>query len=240
LDGWPPHARRWLPQRHRKVFSCKRNGLVRNKNMSTELALIQHQEAPRSRFDRSHVPCNGCGNKRDNPRRARCKACLAKDKRELRAKNPQHHKELYNNWKKRNPEKVKEYAKKNYQKHKERWKAQALAWGKKNKQKRVLIMIFQNQKRRSRIKANGGDGFTIHHWRQLKEIFSTCAYCRTSPIQSIDHFVPISLGGQHDYRNLVPACKHCNSTKRNNEPRQWVKSTYGQERLDFVLSNMLK
>lgn len=47
-----------------------------------------------------------------------------------------------------------------------------------------------------------------------------CAYC-AGPATSIDHVVPVSQGGTHDRRNLVPACARCNSLKGKRTPAQW-------------------
>lgn len=46
-----------------------------------------------------------------------------------------------------------------------------------------------------------------------------CAYCG-DPATSIDHVWPRKRGGTNDLFNLVPACKPCNSTKRD---QSWLK-----------------
>lgn len=101
-------------------------------------------------------------------------------------------------------------------------------------------MAFQNAKRRSRKRANGGRGFVAKHWRELqRRAGGLCAYCREHPANSVDHFIPLVKGGPHDYANIVPACKHCNSWKRQHDPEQWVTEKFGAERLAFVRSIML-
>lgn len=42
-----------------------------------------------------------------------------------------------------------------------------------------------------------------------------CAYCRAEIALTIDHVVPVSVGGVHDITNVVPACKRCNDTKND-------------------------
>jgi 5-methylcytosine-specific restriction endonuclease McrA len=39
-----------------------------------------------------------------------------------------------------------------------------------------------------------------------------CVYCN-SPATSLDHVVPRSRGGRHDWTNVVAACSHCNHRK---------------------------
>ena len=102
-------------------------------------------------------------------------------------------------------------------------------------------MAFQNAKRRSRQKANGGRGFTRIHWNTLVRIAKgVCAYCRAARVSSIDHFVPLALGGLNDYTNIVPACRRCNSRKGSLDPVMWIRKTFGPYRLIAVRKLMLK
>src|SRR4051812_43312051 len=39
-----------------------------------------------------------------------------------------------------------------------------------------------------------------------------CAYC-SAPATTVDHVVPLALGGTHGEGNLTPACSSCNSSK---------------------------
>ena len=41
-----------------------------------------------------------------------------------------------------------------------------------------------------------------------------CQYCH-GPAESIDHIVPRSRGGGHDWENVVAACRPCNVRKRD-------------------------
>lgn len=58
--------------------------------------------------------------------------------------------------------------------------------------------------------------------QQMREFGGLCAYgCGRSAI-GLDHIQPISLGGKSEPSNLVPACKPCNSGKRDREPGPWI------------------
>ena len=54
-----------------------------------------------------------------------------------------------------------------------------------------------------------------------------CAFCNGTPIDddslTLDHVKPKSRGGQDLTRNLVPACRSCNSDKGSTEWRQWYR-----------------
>jgi 5-methylcytosine-specific restriction endonuclease McrA len=199
----------------------------------------KNNRAGRPRIDHERVPCTKCGGKRDRGC-STCKSCAAKAKRDIRKKDPEKYRKALREWYAKNPEKVKMYAIKNYQKHKERFKESAKKWGKANPEKRSKIMVFQNAKRRSRIKENGGNGFTKKEWdKMLKLCNNTCVYCMKEKANSIDHFVPLSLGGKHDISNICPACRMCNSIKTNQDPKKWVIENCGIERYDAIVG-MLK
>lgn len=49
----------------------------------------------------------------------------------------------------------------------------------------------------------------------------TCQYCGSSEgPMTVDHVIPRSLGGTHDWGNLVCACSSCNNRKGNRTPAQ--------------------
>ena len=54
----------------------------------------------------------------------------------------------------------------------------------------------------------------------------TCQYCITKYEKeklSIDHLVPVALGGVHEIRNYVTCCRSCNSSKRHTPLADFVK-----------------
>lgn len=165
----------------------------------------------------------------------------AERRREHRRANPERSRQVLSEWAAKNPEKIKEYAQRNYRKRADQVKQDAKKWAQANPKKRSAIMAFQNAKRRSRKKANGGRGFSRDHWTELvRRVDGLCAYCRTEPVSSIDHFEPLTRSGMDDFANIVPACRLCNSSKNNNEPNAWVAETFGTERLAYVRSIMFQ
>ena len=77
---------------------------------------------------------------------------------------------------------------------------------------------------RKRAKAKGlVANFSPADWRRVKKDFGNrCAYCGREGDLTQDHFVPHAKGGGYTKKNIVPACKTCNSRKSDNDPRTWL------------------
>jgi 5-methylcytosine-specific restriction endonuclease McrA len=63
-------------------------------------------------------------------------------------------------------------------------------------------------------------------WWKRRVAKGRCHYCgRTTPPQKLtmDHIVPIARGGRSIKGNVVPACKECNSKKKQLLPMEWEK-----------------
>lgn len=69
-------------------------------------------------------------------------------------------------------------------------------------------------RRRARIRSNGGE-YTVTEWRDLCAKYGNCCLCcgRGGKL-TVDHIVPIALGGLNTIDNLQPLCRPCNSSKR--------------------------
>ena len=50
-----------------------------------------------------------------------------------------------------------------------------------------------------------------------------CAYCEKENATTWDHIIPVSKGGKTEPGNIVPACVHCNSSKKNLDLVEWLK-----------------
>jgi len=95
---------------------------------------------------------------------------------------------------------------------KERMKVYRRKWEEGNGyQKKLLKNRIHWQRRRAAGK------LTREQWEQvLDEWNHKCAYCGTaSDNLTIDHIIPIAKGGTNDPKNLAPACRSCNSRKRD-------------------------
>lgn len=61
-------------------------------------------------------------------------------------------------------------------------------------------------------------------WWQQKTAPGLCYYChRKFPYKELtmDHLVPLARGGRSTKDNLVPACKDCNTKKKNMMSVEW-------------------
>lgn len=77
----------------------------------------------------------------------------------------------------------------------------------------------------------------------LRDMYrNMCAYCGCKENLVMDHFIPISKNGTHEIKNLVLACRSCNSSKRDKEAYRWYveQSFFNEERLCFLIENLEK
>ena len=68
-------------------------------------------------------------------------------------------------------------------------------------------------------------------WWRNRIASGICYYCgsKTAPAElTLDHIVPLVRGGRSTRGNCVPACKECNTRKRDLLPTEW------QEYLDTL------
>src|SRR3990167_20860 len=73
------------------------------------------------------------------------------------------------------------------------------------------------QNKREAKKRIGGGSFSFEQWVDLKKKYNyICLCCKQQEpfiVLSIDHIVPISMGGTNDISNIQPLCRKCNSQK---------------------------
>lgn len=51
-------------------------------------------------------------------------------------------------------------------------------------------------------------------WERLCERYrQCCAYCGERKKLTLDHVIPLTLGGRHSIGNILPACTRCNQRK---------------------------
>jgi 5-methylcytosine-specific restriction endonuclease McrA len=69
----------------------------------------------------------------------------------------------------------------------------------------------------------------VLHRKQLLPIMAAahyggmCAYCGIRPADTFDHVIPVGWpGGTNEMVNLEPACKRCNSSKRELTLLEWM------------------
>lgn len=72
-----------------------------------------------------------------------------------------------------------------------------------------------SRNRRAKIRKSGGK-ITSVEWASLLERYNyTCLKCKRSDVKlTLDHVIPLSLGGTHTIDNAQPLCSSCNSSKK--------------------------
>ena len=66
-----------------------------------------------------------------------------------------------------------------------------------------------------------------------------CVYCGSTDNLSIDHIIPISKGGNQDPKNLIRACRFCNSAKNDSFFIDWyIKSKKITRSLTEIIADM--
>jgi len=79
---------------------------------------------------------------------------------------------------------------------------------------------------------------TVAQWEGAKLFFgNTCAYCGCDNPLVREHVVPVASGGEYTHNNIIPACKSCNSSKRDKELILWFRSScvYSEHRENMIL-----
>lgn len=79
------------------------------------------------------------------------------------------------------------------------------------------IQRIQRQRRVAR-KNNLPSTLTRTEWEDIQKTYDyRCAYCGEKKKLAQDHVIPIVKGGGYTAENIVPACKSCNSKKRDKD-----------------------
>lgn len=144
--------------------------------------------------------------RRANPQRA--KQSVA----EWREVNAERAKQGVKVWHMANPEKRRKHCADWRKAHAETVKKNKANWSKANPDKAVTYQ----QRRRAQKYANGGS-FTIAEWQALKAHFDyRCLCCSRAEPEiklTVDHIIPVTLGGSNYIVNIQPLCKICNLSK---------------------------
>lgn len=78
------------------------------------------------------------------------------------------------------------------------------------------------EKRRA-LKLGAVGEFTEADWLDLLEWTEhRCFYCGKRVKLEQDHLIPLSRQGAHDRTNIVPACRSCNSRKKDKTYEEFV------------------
>lgn len=76
-----------------------------------------------------------------------------------------------------------------------------------------ILHQTRKRSREARIRNAPGSGITAKQWQAVLDFYGhRCLKCGKSEV-TLDHVIPLSLGGHHDPLNAQPLCHLCNSVK---------------------------
>lgn len=126
-------------------------------------------------------------------------------------------------WRKENPERSRDQAQRSYDKNVEQRRADARKHSRDYRQRVVGSDAYRASERersqRRRALLHGTPAlFSEEEWVSCCDRFDfRCAYCHRAVLLTADHVVPLIKGGAHAPANIVPACRSCNSRKRDRD-----------------------
>lgn len=141
----------------------------------------------------------------------RCKACTKVHSRQRYEAHKDKVQRTILNWNRSHPDKV---------------RTASIKWREAHPEK-----VREASQRRAARKNNLPATLTEGQWKACLEYFhNCCAYCGAQ--QSLwhtiekEHFRPLTSGGGYTVDNIIPACKSCNSSKCDLDPREWINSRF--------------
>lgn len=170
-------------------------------------------------------------------RQSRCKACRTESERDRRANHRDVVRECNRKYCRTHPDRRKQSFRNWYEEHADffpKWRAAHRddTRGYVTKWRRTHPDANQTDKANRRARQRGSEGIhTESEWLELKnEYGQRCAYCGRMTELTRDHIVPLKAGGTNSIDNIVPACKPCNSSKRDTSLLFWLKRLSKQAR----------
>ena len=131
-------------------------------------------------------------------------------------------KEYYKEYYQKNKKRISERKKKYHIDNKERMELKQKIY-KKTESAKISI---KNTRMKRRTITKTGD-VTTQQLQELYENSKFCYWCNTNLKNKkihLDHYIPLSKGGEHTLSNLVVSCPHCNHTKSNKDPYAFANS----------------
>lgn len=191
--------------------------------------------------------CRKCGTEKQlgefyrNPKTAdgltgACAACVRASNQARYLANPGPAKERAMKWASENPERRREIAKRSDDKSRERKAAAAKRRKAEMKfEERRAVNAAANHSRR--VRKAGGVGVLARAEVQaaIERAAGRCVYCSKPAKLTIDHFDPVSRGGENSIKNIVPCCLPCNVSKNNRVPEDWLEKRRGAAALARTL-----
>jgi len=131
------------------------------------------------------------------------------------------HVESVQEWREKNRERRKAADRSRYAANRDRIRAYMRDWDRSNRDAAKAHNFNRNHRRRSLIASVTGSSTKQERDVLRASYLGICAYC-SSPATTFDHVVSLSRGGSNGIENLTPACRPCNSAKRERSLLQFL------------------
>lgn len=155
--------------------------------------------------------CRECHNEHGRSYYQDNKDSVIQRTRDYKKQDPEKWKAYRAKYAKDNPEKTSKYQRDYRERHPDKAKLSIKNWRAKHPEHDA------NKKHKRRAVYRGLDAtLTESEWLAILDMYKhRCVYCDGSDNISQDHWIPISRNGAHTKHNVVPACRTCNSRKKN-------------------------
>lgn len=118
-------------------------------------------------------------------------------------------------WRKDNHETAQEYSRRWYKANAEANKEKSRQWKRDHPDLVREYRRATKHRRKAAIRESGGS-YTAAEWAALVEHYGgRCLCCGRRDVKlTVDHVVPLIMGGSNDISNLQPLCRSCNCSKQ--------------------------
>ncbi|HHT7152305.1 HNH endonuclease [Bacillus thuringiensis serovar andalousiensis] len=203
------------------------------KSCGLDLPLDMFNKNKRNR-DGLQFYCKECTSRKGKDYYQRNKASVNQKHRNHYYKNKEKRNEQIAKWSRENRDKRRDIDKRSYQKNREKRIEKSMQWIRNNLERHAE----RNQIRRAKIRDLDAT-FTSEEWIECKRYFANrCAYCGES-VEKLEqeHFISIENGGPFTKENMLPACKSCNSSKRDRDFYKWYPRQlfYSEQRENTII-----
>lgn len=157
----------------------------------------------------------GFRSSKSTTRKSKCKKCLSSAnarRNKERYDNEPGYKERLSEYRKSNPEKVREWKLKTYNNNREYYVSKSQKWAEQN---RTSVRQTKRRYKSKRKQWEMTGSFTNTEWVDLcNQYDNLCLCCKLPGLDlTADHVIPLSRGGSNTIDNIQPLCGSCNSKK---------------------------
>lgn len=163
-------------------------------------------------------------------KQAKCRACRAANQRDYARRNPDKKRESDKRYRQDHPDAIREKKRQYSQDNRERLNQLSADWRRNNKERSDAIGRAYRKRNpethrenhrvtsaRYRARKENADGdCTPAQWQAILNRYAPdgrCPACGEKRPLTLDHVIPMKLGGTNNPDNLQPLCRHCNEKK---------------------------